>query len=525
MRLKITYKILPFVLFAFLHTLLFNINTAEWGDSYMILRASEYVRMGTYPEDEKRPPLFSVLLAARPANIDPVLWGRCEMFLFGFLGLILATSFFKLYLKDDKWTAVASSLLILNPNYLYWSIRIMADVPFSIIALLVLYLYSIWRNNLSFLKIFILGLLTGAASLTRFEGYLLIPAILGSAWLLSSKSLKVKDLTVSLLAGISKYFVYLLGIGVVLLPYWLFRNPLDSKYLGENEYRAFDLTTVWTYVANLFYIFGFTSAFALVIEKFKLIRDFLGKNLHLTIYLGLELLLILAWPAALPRLFAAVAPVLVLLLTLSIKDVFESGLNTKGFAFTSTALLGFYIASQYILRLQFLVVNKPIFAVLIPLQLLMAFFLIKRNLKLFFISVFISLLLWSAAVIYNHKNLNTAIKQASEYAVNNLSGNFSYNDTGRVADWYLNQKNLSDNSKNAGVSGFYYQEEADNNMKISRLQRRNVDYVIFTNEHNQDLKMDNSKFPWLTQVKEFSYTENGTVFFARILRFNKNYVK
>ena len=78
---KIPKKFYIYVLFVLLHLLLLNVNTAEWGDSYRILRASEYIRDGSYPQDEKRPPLFSFVLALRPENVDAVLWGRVVLFL------------------------------------------------------------------------------------------------------------------------------------------------------------------------------------------------------------------------------------------------------------------------------------------------------------------------------------------------------------------------------------------------------------------------------------------------------------
>lgn len=69
-----------FLLFVVLHIALFNINAAEWGDSYRILRASEFIREGSYPNNEKRPPLYSFVLAVRPDGVDQVLWGRVIMF-------------------------------------------------------------------------------------------------------------------------------------------------------------------------------------------------------------------------------------------------------------------------------------------------------------------------------------------------------------------------------------------------------------------------------------------------------------
>ena len=59
-----SHKFLIILLYIFIHLILININVAEWGDSYRILRASEHIRNDfTYPLDEKRPPLYSIFLS------------------------------------------------------------------------------------------------------------------------------------------------------------------------------------------------------------------------------------------------------------------------------------------------------------------------------------------------------------------------------------------------------------------------------------------------------------------------------
>lgn len=120
-----------FTVFLLLHIFFLNINTAEWGDSYRILRASKFVRNYTYPDDEKRPPLYSVLLATYPSSIDPVLWGRILMLFvsigcFGLFYLIVK----KIFNQNDKALLISILLFAFNPVFMYWSIRLMADVFF-----------------------------------------------------------------------------------------------------------------------------------------------------------------------------------------------------------------------------------------------------------------------------------------------------------------------------------------------------------------------------------------------------------
>ena len=90
-------KAFIYLIFLFLHFVLMNINVAEWGDSYRILRASEFIREGQYPENEKRQPLFSVFLALRPTNIDQVVWGRWAMLAISFVVLFAFDKLISLY--------------------------------------------------------------------------------------------------------------------------------------------------------------------------------------------------------------------------------------------------------------------------------------------------------------------------------------------------------------------------------------------------------------------------------------------
>ena len=116
-RKTISFKNIPakfyaYLLFIVLHVALFNVNTAEWGDSYKILIASEYIRRGDYPSDEKRPPLFSIFTAVRPNSADPVVWGRVVVFVFSFLALIIFDKLTQIYIKDEKYRVISLILFI-----------------------------------------------------------------------------------------------------------------------------------------------------------------------------------------------------------------------------------------------------------------------------------------------------------------------------------------------------------------------------------------------------------------------------
>lgn len=90
--------LLFFSLYFLFRISILNINSAEWGDSYRILRATNYLEFGSYPEDEKRPPLFSFLLLIKLVS-DPIISSRIIMMFISFLVL----GFFYLLLKEISY--------------------------------------------------------------------------------------------------------------------------------------------------------------------------------------------------------------------------------------------------------------------------------------------------------------------------------------------------------------------------------------------------------------------------------------
>src|SRR3989344_9004953 len=88
--------------------LFFNVNKAEWGDSYRILRASELLKQGAYPDDEKRPPLLSLVIASRPLTIDPVIYSRIVLFVFSLCSFVLFYFLARKYISNLFWLTWAS---------------------------------------------------------------------------------------------------------------------------------------------------------------------------------------------------------------------------------------------------------------------------------------------------------------------------------------------------------------------------------------------------------------------------------
>lgn len=502
---RIQLKTFIFAGFILLHVFLMNINAAEWGDSYRILRASEYVRRWTYPVDEKRPPLFSVVLAARP-HMDQVEWGRVVMFVFSLASFLLFEQLTRLYVKEEKFRNFALLLFAFNPVLFYWSLRIYADVPFMFFVLLSFYLYKRWENSISFAKLFLIGIVAGLGVLTRFEGYLLGGSI-GLALLLR------KDFRV----GIKNALFYSVGLVLSAVPYWIQKNPFVSSYFEEPGTRVYDLKMLAIYFLSLLFIFGFTSAFYFIFKNVKGVVEWGRQNKPMAIFLIVELLLILSWPAAVPRLFVPTVPILIIVLVQSISRFFESGEKRRLTPLLYlTTFLAVYAVGQYFFKLQFLIVLKWVFISTVILQFISIYFIYTKKFTLFAATVVLSVLVWSISTVWLHKDNFIAIKTASLYAANNLKGVVGYNDVSSVSDWYLNERNPG-----GDVKGEFYSYDKKGDLEHDKLLLRNFDYLILTNEHNTDMTLDFSNRPYLYVLQDYRFNVGGKVFFAKVIRVNQ----
>lgn len=520
---------LVFAVFILLHLALFNINFAEWGDSYRILRASEFVRdsgfpLGfDYPDDEKRPPLLSTVLAVRPANVDQVFWGRFVLLLISVAGFFVFARLFDLVAQNlslgeglrKRAKLVALLLFTLNPVYLYWSLRIYADVPLFLLILIAFYLFTLWRDRLDVVKSIVLGVVVGLAVLTRFEGYLLFGAIgLGILFVYFRKNLHLsKKILTPLLS-------YVISFVLTVFPYVYSQNPFSSSYFGETSGREYDVRMFAVYLLSLLFAFGFTSAPYFLfgrrdalLKKGGVVGDFFKQNVGVTAFIIVELLLILAWPAAIPRLFVAIIPLLIIPLGIAIAKAFEKQ-DTTVKIWHAAILLGWlavYGVGQKLLHLEFLVSQRYVFFAVILLQLPMIYAVLTKKFRIFIIFLVVSTFIWSFFNIYMHRNIYKSIKQAAEYAQANLQGTIAHNDSGAVTNWYLNYKD-----KSAPNEGKYFDLEKTV-LSWKFLDSNNIDYWIITNEHNTSLDVDLKRRPYLSLVKEFAYEERGKSFFTWVV--------
>lgn len=496
-----------FLVFTAAHAWLFNINYAEWGDSYRILRASEYIRQGTYPDDEKRAPFYSLLLALRPENVDQVTWGRVEMFGLSLLFFVIFYAYLRQLNLGERVEKLSLWMLAFNPVFLYWSIRLMADVPFALIVLITIYLYTKWQDDLSWWRAAILGIMLGLAVLTRFEGYIL-GFSLGAAMLYN-------HLTTKKSALIKKLMFVFFGFLLPALPWFLYRNPLDSSYFEEPAGRAYDLQMVYIYLVSLMFVFGFSYACFFFVRHYKKAKDLISKNVFVLTFVLAELALALLWPAAIPRLFVPVIPFLIIYMSYLIDKHFS--LKDK-FKFSDVLILAgllvFYLFSQYVLKLQFLVLNKTHLAVVTLIQAVLIGTILTKKYKLFKVVLILSMMVWSFSTVYLHRDIFKAVVKANKYVIENIHGRVAYNDVSSVSDWYLNQKSNQDL-----VTGFYLNMDAKAGRSYQVLDDEEVDYIIITNEHNTDMEFSADERDYLEEIKEFRYTIRGEEFFTKILKF------
>jgi len=446
-----------------------------------------------------------MLLAIRPAGIDAVLWGRIFMLGISFLALFVFYLLCKKYLPTQHQRLLALVFLFLNPVYLYWSIRIYADVPFSLLVLLCIYVFEVWREKVangqkpSAILLILMGLICGLGILTRFEGYLLAMSIAVGIFFVAQKQTGSK---------VKKLVGFILATGIIILPWLIYRNPLTSSYFEEPAGRKYDFTMFLTYLISYLFVLGVLPAFAVMTNILRddwkqKILTIIQRYPHIIVFVVLESLLILAWPAAVPRLFVPVIPFLVILLVKSL-DGFE--LQTKGRTIIcSTVLIALYIVVQNNLRLQFLGPHTLVFITVIILGIVGSFALLIKNRAVFITSAVLSMLALSASTIYLHKDVYKSIADIAGFSLREPAGKIIHNDTAGIIGWYR----PSSEYKNFDNKKYLTQEY---------LVQNQVQYVIITNEFDPNLEIDLKKRPYLELIKESNYTRGGKMFFTWLVK-------
>jgi len=508
--MKINFKnklIIFFGIYILFRFFIFNINSAEWGDSYRILRATSSIENGSYPKDEKRPPLYSAFLTFIPNNVDQILGGRVLMI---FIGLGCVYTFYILLNQlnlnlTENQKLLSLILFAYNPLFIYWNMRIYADTFFLLICLIAFIIYiQILKTN-SLLKIFLLSFVSFLGIMTRFEGYLLISALtLGFVFEFIRKRDKriLINLTIFLLIGFC-FFIWAINT-----PWTFFKNPISSSYVDEANRRFVGFYDVLGYFLNLSFILGNLFTLYFVFFDKKRLFAFIKENFVLFNFLMIELMLAFIWPAAVPRLMVQIIPILVILMVLGLDSFYKKGSVTISFVFPLA--IAIYLFGQYLVKSQFLLTNYFFMAVIVFISLIQILFIYKKNYRLFEFSLILVTVIWMGLFVYLHKDiykvLNTGVVFFSQQY--QKDGIIVTNDVSALSKFYF-----SDNLK--------YLREVDFGIDIQKyLQEKNAKYIIITNEHNPDMEFSPSKYPYLETIYEHREEVNGRKFFVVISKVN-----
>ena len=505
---KLSFKtklILFFGIYLLFRISIFNINAAEWGDSYRILRATNFLEKNTYPKDEKRPPLYSAFLILNPNNIDPIYSSRILM-----IGVSLLTLFiFYLVLNRINYSLTENQKLLalvlfaFNPLYLYWSIRIYADTFFLLLALLAILIYFIHQKNPKLYFLVLLSLVCFLGIMTRFEGYILSTGIFLSFVFEAIRNKSWDKFKYGVIFGIFLSIFFGLAVNT---PWLFFKNPMTSSYVDEANRReivAFDMLSYFLQV--MFLLGNLFSVYFFAVGRKKILK-FLIDNSAITAFVLIELVLALAWPAAVPRLLVQLVPFLIIPLVIGLYEVPK----LKNHYLILFLLLGIFVGGQYLSKAQLMLTNLSYFAVICLLSLVQIYLIIKKKFSYVVISLIVINVIWSLLFIFLHKDiyrvLNTGVVEFSKVYQND--GIIVSNDVSYLTKFYF-----GDNLK--------YLREVDFGKDIEKyLREKKASYIIVTNEHNADMTYSKEKYPYLTPIYEYKRNVNGRDFFVVISKVN-----
>lgn len=511
MSLSNNYKILIFfALYFVFRILIVNFNSAEWGDSYRILRATAFLENNSYPKDEKRPPLFSYFLTIAPNSIDPVTSARYLMVVVS----VLTVMFFWLVVQNinidlnfnEKLGALA--LFSFNPLFVYWSMRVYADTFFLLIALIVFYLFLSFQKNQSYFKLVLMSFFCFLGVMTRFEGYLLISAItLGFIFnaIKERNFAQVKYLSIYLVIGFSLFF------WAINTPETFFKNPLSSSYVDEANRRQVGVFDILGFFLHLIFILGNLFAVFFYFLDRKKLYEFFQNNFFLLAYLAFGIILGLAWPAAIPRLLIQVVPILIILFVLGLSIYFSSRVSfPKKYFLIFPILLISYLGGQFLIRSQFLLTNYYFMFAILLVSSVQFYFIYKRKSLQFILSLGFGVVLWMFFFISLHRDIYKVLNIGVTYFSNvyQKDGVIVTNDVSYLTKFYF-----GDNLK--------YLREVDFGIDIKKfLEDRNARYIIVTNEHNPNMEYTPEKYPYLEVIFEHREEVNGRDFFVVISKVN-----
>ncbi len=150
---------------------------------------------------------------------------------------------------------VIVGVYIFNPYFLYYATTPMSESLFIAILIMLAYWLIRWYETESLLHLTVVSLLTAVSSLARFEGLMLIPAIVAivAVVLMGRKTSWVK------LEAVSVLFLSLasIGVGFILIHGWIFAdNPLEfatGRWSASAQAEGLETVTSGSLMRSGFY--------------------------------------------------------------------------------------------------------------------------------------------------------------------------------------------------------------------------------------------------------------------------------
>lgn len=485
------FLFITLIIYLIVRVILLNTNYTEWGDTFRMIRAADYLSHGSWPWDEKRWPLYSVLLIPGIWLNAPVFWGRVLSVLIsvGSIGMIYAY-YLKFISKNKMYALFAALFAAVSSVFGYWSIRVMAD-PFFALLVLVFYYYfpnfylKKYKQNLEYW----LAALLLAITMTRLEG-LFVATSAGLFFLIYSIKKKrfsfhVSKLIENFKVNFRRILIFFIPQVLIYLPWTLYAKVLYKGNVNNNY-----LDEVETFVFNFErFKYFFTYSIFILVVPLSIYFVWLGiKKLNISkdrmylipvgVFILQELLIGFIWTPSLPRIYMPVIPFLSVLLVFGIENFKSFKLNFRVFLIINLVLTFLFAYLQYEQKLYFLGASKLLFIFIIfsnLLLLLSAKFLIPKYIKTFIGSLIFVNVIITSVIIYNQSNVYKSVMKGIEFVLP-LDGRIAYSDETGNTEWYLRSKGfyLDPNNSIDSLEEQYYLMKANG-----------AEYLLWTNEFNR----------------------------------------
>lgn len=233
-----------------------------WDESVYLLNAEHfYEGQDNYSEIDFRPPLLSFLI-----SLTYIIWHsfHSAKFLVAVLSA-LSVPILYLYSRDISKRAghFAALIFAMSAFVLYFSSRILTDVPSIFLIISALYAYSQHKKRDDNLLAFLAGILGGLAVLMRFSSLLILFAILIFELLMF-----VKNLSWNNAKNIFKsYLVFVSGFLLPMIPFFIW-----SFFEFNNLFHVMERAQViigWSTHQNIWFYFSpFIEAFGILLVIF-----------------------------------------------------------------------------------------------------------------------------------------------------------------------------------------------------------------------------------------------------------------